>query len=160
MKNISIREAYIEDTQIILQFVKELATYEKAQQEVKTTLVELEESLFSEHSTAHAIICMANDKPVGFAVYFYNFSTWLGKNGLYLEDLYVSPEYRNLGAGKAILKYLANLALQKNCGRFEWSVLDWNQPAIDFYHSVGAVAQDEWITYRLSGERLTSFALS
>lgn len=160
MKTITIREACIEDAPSILQFIIDLAIYEKAQHEVKTSLVELEESLFSKHSTAHAIICLVDEKPIGFAVYFYSFSTWLGKNGLYLEDLYVSPDHRNLGVGKAILKHLANLALEKKCERFEWSVLDWNQPAIDFYHSVGAVAQDEWIKYRLSGERLTQFALS
>ena len=160
MKTITIREACIEDAPLILQFIIDLATYEKAQHEVKTSLAELKESLFSKHSTAHALICLADDKPVGFAVYFYSFSTWLGKNGLYLEDLYVSPDHRNLGAGKAILKHLANLALEKDCERFEWSVLDWNQPAIDFYHSVGAKAQDEWIKYRLSGDSLKEFALS
>ncbi|RSD29521.1 GNAT family N-acetyltransferase [Vibrio pectenicida] len=160
METITIREACIEDAPLILRFIIDLAIYEKAQQEVKTSLAELEENLFFDHSTAHAIICLVDEKPVGFAVYFYNFSTWLGKHGLYLEDLYVSPDHRNLGAGKAILKHLANLALQENCGRFEWSVLDWNQPAIDFYHSVGAVAQDEWITYRLSGDNLAEFASS
>lgn len=98
------------------------------------------------------------DDAVGYGVYFYNYSTWLAKNGLYLEDLYVAPPYRKIGAGKAILKYLAQQAVAKNCGRFEWCVLDWNQPAIDFYQSIGAEPQDEWIIYRLSGEALENFA--
>lgn len=160
MQNISIREARIEDAPLILRFITELATYEKAQNQVKASIPDLEATLFSEDSTAHAIICLVNNEPVGFGVYFYNYSTWLGQNGLYLEDLYVSPEFRNVGAGKAIIKYLANLAVKKNCGRFEWCVLDWNQPAIDFYHSIGATAQDEWTIYRLSGQSLSSFAES
>lgn len=160
MQNISIQEAHIEDAPLILRFIMELATYEQSAHEVKASLSDLETALFSENSTAHAIICYVNDEPVGFGVYFYNFSTWLGKNGLYLEDLYVSPEYRNVGAGKAIIKYLAKLAVKRNCGRFEWCVLDWNQPAIDFYHSIGAKAQDEWTIYRLSGDSLSLFASS
>jgi len=97
---------------------------------------------------------------VGFAVYFFNDSTWQGKPGLYLEDLYVSQAYRNLGAGKALLRYLAGIAVEKGCGRFEWSVLDWNRPAIELYESVGARAQEEWVKYRLDGEALKAFARS
>ncbi len=97
--------------------------------------------------------------PIGFAVYFFNYSTWQGKPGLYLEDLYISPDYRSSGAGKALLRHLAKLALEKNCGRFEWAVLDWNKPAIEFYESIGARAHGEWVKYRLAGEALKTFAL-
>ncbi|CAH0525678.1 GNAT family N-acetyltransferase [Vibrio hippocampi] len=158
MNNIAIREALVEDTEIILRFITELAIYEKLEDEVRTSISDIESSLFSPQSTAHAIICEVNGVPIGFAVYFYNYSTWLGKNGLYLEDLYVSREFRNIGAGKAILKYLAKLAVSKNCGRFEWCVLDWNEPAIDFYKSIGAKPQDEWVIYRLAGNELEAFA--
>lgn len=106
------------------------------------------------------MICFSDGKPIGFAVYFLNFSTWLGKNGLYLEDLYVSPEFRGCGAGKKLLKHLAQLAVESQCGRFDWSVLDWNKPAIDFYESIGAKAQSEWIIYRLQGQSLVEFAES
>ncbi|MCE2571110.1 GNAT family N-acetyltransferase [Motilimonas eburnea] len=158
MHKIEIRQAKIEDAATILRFITELATYEKLAHEVKTNIAAIEQSIFSADSTAHGIICEVNGEPVGFAVYFYNYSTWLGKNGLYLEDLYVSPEYRSIGAGKAILKYLAKLAVAKNCGRFEWCVLDWNEPAIDFYKSIGAKPQDEWVIYRLTGDALLDFA--
>ncbi|WP_159657543.1 GNAT family N-acetyltransferase [Vibrio atypicus] len=158
MNKIEIREAHVEDTETILRFITELAKYEKLESEVKTSISDIESSLFSQESTAHAIICEVNGKPIGFAVFFYNYSTWLGKNGLYLEDLYVSPEYRSIGAGKAILKYLAQLAVSKKCGRFEWCVLDWNEPAIEFYKSIGAKPQNEWVIYRLTGDELKAFA--
>ena len=103
-------------------------------------------------------MCNVDGKPAGFAVYFFNFSTWLGKYGLFLEDQYVSPEYRGCGAGKALLKHLARLAVEKDCGRFEWNVLDWNKPSIEFYESFGALPQDEWVGYRLTGDALTHFA--
>ncbi|CZF78446.1 Acetyltransferase (GNAT) family protein [Grimontia celer] len=158
MESIEIRDATIEDASTILRFITELARYEKAEHEVKTSIEAIEQSLFSEEANARAIMCLLGNEPVGFAVYFFNYSTWLGKNGLYLEDLYVSPEYRNIGAGKAILKYLAELAVSKKCGRFEWSVLDWNEPAINFYQSIGAKPQEEWITYRMDGDALAAFA--
>ncbi|GAB2648942.1 MULTISPECIES: GNAT family N-acetyltransferase [Vibrio] len=158
MEQIKIRKADKSDAETILRFITDLATYEKAEHEVKATLLDIESSLFSPQSTAHAIICEVKGEPVGFAVYFYNYSTWLGKNGLYLEDLYVSPEYRGLGAGKVILKYLAKLAVENGCGRFEWCVLDWNEPAINFYKSIGAKPQDEWVNYRLSGSALIEFS--
>jgi GNAT superfamily N-acetyltransferase len=101
-----------------------------------------------------------DNEPIGYAVYFFNYSTWLGRHGLYLEDLYVSPEHRGAGAGKALLKHLAQLAVAKGCGRFEWSVLDWNEPAIRFYQAIGARPQDEWVGYRLTGEALEAFANS
>ncbi len=158
MKDINIRKATIEDAALILHFVKELAIYEKAVHEVIATEEDIKNSLFNERVTAHAVICNKGDKPVGFAVYFFNYSTWLGQNGLYLEDLYVSPESRGTGAGKALLKHLARIAVNKNCGRFEWSVLDWNEPAIQFYESIGAAPLNEWVGYRLTGDALTAFA--
>lgn len=160
MSNIEIRKATIEDSSLILRFVTELAIYEKAEHEVKATQSDIQESLFGSDSKTKAVICNINNEPVGFAVYFFNYSTWLGKHGLYLEDLYVSSEHRGSGAGKALLKHLAKIALSKNCGRFEWSVLDWNEPAIKFYQSIGAKSQDEWVSYRLTGKSLEEFANS
>ncbi|XQF94386.1 N-acetyltransferase family protein (plasmid) [Pseudoalteromonas espejiana] len=156
--NVIIRDANISDAQTILQFITELAIYEKEPDAVKTDEQAIIKTLFSEGARAHSIICLENDKPIGFAVYFYNYSTWLGKNGLYLEDLYVSPDSRGKGAGKLIMKHLANKAITNDCGRFEWVVLDWNKPAIDFYDSIGAKAQNEWIIYRLTGQQLHDFA--
>lgn len=158
MSAISIREATIKDSALIIRFIKELANYEKAEHEVVATELDIEESLFGCYSTTNAIICSINNKPIGCAIYFFNYSTWLGKNGLYLEDLYISPEYRGVGAGKALLKHLAKIAISKQCERFEWSVLDWNEPAIKFYQSIGAESQDEWVRYRLTGESLNKFA--
>jgi len=158
MSVLAIRKANIDDSSLILNFVKELATYEKAQDQVTATVGDIEKNLFDNTTTTQALICLSDDKPIGFAVYFFNFSTWLGRNGLYLEDLYVTPEYRGCGAGKGLLKYLAELAVEKNCGRFEWSVLDWNEPAIKFYESIGAKPMNEWIGYRLEGQSLKNFA--
>ncbi len=158
MSDIQIREATIEDASLILQFVKELATYERAASEVAATVADIQKTIFGSDSTAHALVCSINEEPVGCAVYFYNYSTWLGKNGLYLEDLYITPKYRGRGAGKTLLKYLAAIAVSKDCGRFEWSVLDWNEPAIKVYESFGAKPQSEWVGYRLEGEALREFA--
>jgi GNAT superfamily N-acetyltransferase len=158
MTQITIRPAMSDDAATIFQFIKELAIYEKAEHEVVTTPEEIRTSIFSPDSTVRALICHHGHTVVGFAVYFFNYSTWQGRNGLYLEDLYVSPEYRGMGAGKALLQYLAREAVALNCGRFEWSVLDWNTPAIDFYESIGAKAQSEWIRYRLDGAALLQFA--
>jgi len=158
MPNIQTREATVEDSSLILQFVKELAAYERAGSEVAATVKDIQKSIFSADSTVHVLVCSINEEPVGFAVYFYNYSTWLGKNGLYLEDLYVSPKYRGRGAGKTLLRHLAKIAVSKDCGRFEWSVLDWNEPAMKFYESFGAKPQSEWIVYRLAGEALRDFA--
>ncbi|ETJ49260.1 GNAT family N-acetyltransferase [Pseudoalteromonas agarivorans] len=157
-KQIQIRDAKKSDAPTILQFITELAIYEKEPDAVKTDEQAIIKTLFSEGATAHSVICLEGDEPIGFAVYFYNYSTWLGKNGLYLEDLYVSPDSRGNGAGKLIMKHLANKAIKNDCGRFEWVVLDWNQPAIDFYNSIGAKAQNEWIIYRLAGQDLLDFA--
>ena len=157
-KQIQIRDAKKSDAPTILQFITELAIYEKEPDAVKTDEQAIIKTLFSEGATAHSVICLEGDEPIGFAVYFYNYSTWLGKNGLYLEDLYVSPDSRGNGAGKLIMKHLANKAIKHDCGRFEWVVLDWNKPAIDFYNSIGAKAQNEWIIYRLAGQDLLDFA--
>ncbi|WP_166109259.1 GNAT family N-acetyltransferase [Pseudoalteromonas sp. Z9A5] len=157
-KVIEIRDAKPSDAKTILHFINELAIYEKEPDAVKTSEQAILDTLFCEGATAHSILCLDGDEAIGFAVYFYNYSTWLGKNGLYLEDLYVSPDSRGKGAGKAIMKHLANTALKNNCGRFEWVVLDWNKPAIDFYDSIGAKPQTEWIIYRLTGQELIDFA--
>jgi len=156
--SISIRKAVPADAATIHGFIVELAIYEKAEHEVKASIAEIETSIFSAESPAKALICELNGEAIGFAVYFYNYSTWQGRKGLYLEDLYVSPKHRGLGAGKFLLRHLAQIAVEEGCGRFEWSVLDWNQPAIDFYDSVGAKAQAEWVKYRLAGDDLLNFA--
>jgi GNAT superfamily N-acetyltransferase len=155
---LQIRPATRDDAALILRFITDLAIYEKAEHEVKTDVAGIESSLFAENSTAHALICEHDGQPIGYAVYFFNYSTWLGKHGLYLEDLYISPQSRGVGAGKALLQHLANIAVDKGCGRFEWSVLDWNTSAIEFYESFGARPQDEWTTYRLTGQALLDFA--
>ena len=158
MKNISIREAEIEDSQIILKFIKDLASYEKAEHEVTAEVEDIQESIFGTDSTVKALICCKQDVPIGYAVYFYNYSTWQGRKGLYLEDLYIMPEHQGDGAGYQLLKHLAQKAVSENCGRFEWSVLDWNEPAIGFYKSIGAEPQDEWVAYRLTGKALVDLA--
>lgn len=158
MTKLTVREAKIEDAGLILHFVTELAIYEKAEHEVLATLEMVEQSIFGQDSHVNALICELEGKAIGMAVYFYNYSTWLAKPGLYLEDLYVSPEYRGKGGGKLLLKKMAQIAIEKGCGRFEWSCLDWNKPSRDFYESIGAIAQEEWIGYRMSGQILVDFA--
>lgn len=160
MTAIVIRQAVPDDSALIYHFIRELAIYERAEHEVVTNIEGIRESIFGPESTVSALICLIDNKPVGYAVYFFNYSTWLGKRGLFLEDLYVSPESRGLGAGKALLHFLAREALAKGCGRFEWNVLDWNTPAIEFYESLGARPQSEWTGYRLTGQALTDFANS
>jgi len=158
MTELVIRRAVIDDAALILKFVKELAIYEKAEHEVLATEEYIRSSLFSPQSTTHALICEKRLHPVGFAVYFFNYSTWLGKHGLYLEDLFITPSERGSGVGKILFKHLAQIAVQQGCGRFEWSVLDWNEPAINFYESVGAKPLKEWVMYRLTGQELIDFA--
>ena len=158
MTDIDIRSATETDCTLILKFITELAEYENALEEVVASEEDLRQILFGTNPKAFALICSVDGLPAGFAVYFFNFSTWLGKYGLFLEDLYISPDHRGSGAGKALLKHLARLAVEKDCGRFEWNVLDWNKPAIDFYESFGAVPQEEWVGYRLTGEALKQFA--
>lgn len=156
--NITIRPAHREDAALILRFITELAIYEKAGDQVAATVESIEASLFGEDSPARALICEVDGEPAGYAVYFFNYSTWQAKKGLYLEDLYISPAMRGVGAGKYLLQQLAAIAVDNGCGRFEWSVLDWNQPAIDFYLSIGAQPQDEWVRYRMTGSPLRDFA--
>ena len=150
---ISIRKANINDSATILNFVVELARYEKAENEVTASVDDIKNSIFGSDTSTFALICEMNNQPIGFAVYFFNYSTWQGKNGLYLEDLYVTPTSRGLGAGKALLRELAKIAKENDCGRFEWSVLDWNTPAIEFYDSLGATPKSEWLGYRLVADQ-------
>ncbi|SBV38040.1 Diamine acetyltransferase 2 [uncultured Stenotrophomonas sp.] len=153
-----IRPAVADDAGLILRFIRELAVYEKAEASVQTDEAGIRASLFGTDAKAQALVCERDGAAIGYAVFFYNYSTWLGRNGIYLEDLYVSPEHRGCGAGKALLQHIARLAVEQGCGRFEWSVLDWNTPAIDFYTAAGARPQDEWTVYRLEGDALRRFA--
>lgn len=157
MKDISIRYATEADAGLILEFIRELATYEKMLDDVVATEELLKEWLF-EKKSAEVIFAMEGDVEVGFALFFHNFSTFLGRAGLYLEDLFVKPEYRGKGYGKGLLRKLAQIAVERGCGRFEWSCLDWNQPSIDFYLSLDAKPMDEWTIYRLTGDTLTNMA--
>ncbi|WP_312692459.1 GNAT family N-acetyltransferase [Kosakonia sp.] len=156
--SITLRQAQPEDASAIYDMIYELAVYEKAPQEVVTTPDEIRATLFAADSNTEALMCEIDGQIAGYAVFFTSYSTWLGRNGIYLEDLYVSPEFRGKGAGRALLKRIAQCAVQRKCGRLEWSVLDWNKPAIDFYLSTGALPQSEWVRYRLDGEALVNFA--
>ncbi|WP_079227925.1 GNAT family N-acetyltransferase [Pseudomonas putida] len=156
--SLTIRPAVRSDAAQILAYITELAEYERARHEVVATVADIEHSLFDEGSTVHSLICERDGKAIGFAVYFYSYSTWQGRNGIYLEDLYITPEQRGGGAGRDVLRHIAREAVAKGCGRFEWSVLDWNEPAISFYKSLGAEPQDEWVRYRLDGDKLLAFA--
>ncbi|WP_229794355.1 GNAT family N-acetyltransferase [Arenicella chitinivorans] len=158
MSHLTIRPAEPSDISQILKFVHELAVYEKEPNAVEATESDMHAALFGKHANVFGLIAELDAQPVGFAVYFFNFSTWLGRNGIYLEDLYVRPETRGLGVGKALLQELAKIAVARGCGRVEWSVLNWNEPAIQFYRSIGAVPQDEWTVYRLTGNALQQFA--
>lgn len=158
INSIQIRSAELSDARLILDFIMELAVYEKAPEQVIATQADIEHSLFGPEAKARALVCELDGQPVGYAVYFYNYSTWLGRNGIYLEDVYVTPGARGRGCGKALLQHIAAIAVREGCGRFEWSVLDWNQPAIEFYEALGARPQSEWIIYRLTGAALQSFA--
>lgn len=153
-----IKPATQQDVPLILSFIKELAEYEKLAHEVVATEAILTETMFGPKAHAEAVIGYLDQQPVSMALFFHNFSTFLGRPGLYLEDLFVKPEARKLGIGKKMLVYLAQLAKHRNCGRLEWWVLDWNTPAIDFYKCIGAQAMDEWTVYRVSGEALDSLA--
>ncbi|TYC83642.1 GNAT family N-acetyltransferase [Acetobacterium wieringae] len=154
---LTFREAEKEDVGLILYFIKELASYEKMLDQVVATEAGLTEWLF-EKKTAEVIFAELNGVEIGFALFFHNFSTFLGQAGLYLEDLYVLPKYRGLGYGKEILTQLAKIAVKRGCGRLEWWCLDWNQPSIDFYLSLGAKAMDEWTVYRITGDTLLELA--
>ncbi|TQV81551.1 GNAT family N-acetyltransferase [Aliikangiella coralliicola] len=156
--NIIIRAGTESDCDLILDFINKLAEYEKLASEVVATQSQLKKTLFGSKAYAEVIIAELAGNPVGFALYFYNYSTFLAKPGLYLEDLYVLPEARGKKVGKALLIRLAKIALENDCGRFEWSVLDWNQPAIDFYRSIGAIGMEEWTVQRVDGDALSELA--
>jgi len=153
-----IRPAHREDAARIHALIVELADYEKAVHEVLASPAQIEATLFAAATLTRALVAEHEGQVVGYAVYFYSYSTWLGRNGIYLEDLYVSPSARGTGLGKGLLRELAREAVANDCGRLEWSVLDWNTPAIDFYESLGAQAQSEWVRYRLDGAALRDFA--
>lgn len=156
-RGLSFRYASREDVSLILKFIKDLALYEKLENEVVATGEILEEWLFDKEK-AEVIFALENEKEIGFALFFHNFSTFLGRSGIYLEDLYVMEEYRGKGYGKCILQKLAQIAVERGCGRLEWWCLDWNQTSIDFYLSLGAEPMKDWTVYRITGETLTSLA--
>ncbi|MDO5602182.1 MAG: GNAT family N-acetyltransferase [Oscillospiraceae bacterium] len=151
--SLDFRFAERKDTKLILWFIKELASYEKMLDEVVADEATLEEWLFDKEK-AEVLFAMEDGEEIGFALFFHNFSTFLGRSGVYLEDLYVRPEHRGNGYGKAILKKLAAIAVERNCGRLEWWCLDWNKPSIDFYKSMGAVPMSDWTVYRITGDTL------
>jgi len=153
----SFRWAERKDVPLILQFIKDLADYENMLDEVVADEATLETWIF-DRNKAEVIFAVVNDTEVGFALFFHNFSTFLGRSGIYLEDLYVKPEYRGKGYGKALLKKLAAIAVERGCGRLEWWCLDWNQPSIDFYLSLGAEPMSDWTVYRIAGDTLINLA--
>lgn len=155
---VAIRPAVPADSALILQFIRDLAEYEKLLDDVRTTEGDVTVALFGENPKAFCDIAEIDGRPVGFAVWFYNFSTFVGRHGIYLEDLFVRPEARGFGAGKALLANLAKRCVDENLGRLEWAVLDWNAPSIAFYDSLGAAAMDEWIVRRMTGEALRKLA--
>ena len=158
MNNIfNIRQARAEEAGLVLEFIKRLAEYEKCADEVMADEATLHHSLFVEHS-AEVLFAEENGIPVGFALFFHNFSTFVGRKGLYLEDLFIVPEKRGKGYGKALLKHLAQLAVERNCGRMEWICLDWNKPALSVYQSIGAIPMDEWTVQRLTEPALKHLA--
>ena len=158
MKNeLSFRSAVREDTPLILRFIRELAEYEKMLDEVVADEETLAEQLFDKQK-AEVIFALENGQEIGFALFFHNFSTFLGRAGIYLEDLYVEPEHRGKGVGKALLKRLAAIAVERGCGRLEWWCLNWNRPSIDFYLSLGAQPMSDWTVYRITGDTLKTLA--
>ena len=146
------------DVPLILQMIRDLAEYERMSDQVVATEDGLREVLFGAQPQAEVLIAYADDRPAGFALFFHNFSTFVGRRGLYLEDLFVKPEFRGLGLGRRLLTELARIAIDRNCGRFEWSVLDWNEPAIGFYEKLGAEMMKEWRIFRLTGDALNRLA--
>lgn len=157
MPTFTIRPAQPEETGLVLEFIKKLAAYEKCSDEVVADEATLYQSLFVEKS-AEVVFAEEDDVVIGFALFFHNFSTFVGRKGLYLEDLFIIPEKRGLGYGKAILKYLADIAVERNCGRMEWICLDWNTPSLAFYRSIGAFPLEEWTVQRMTEERVKAFA--
>jgi GNAT superfamily N-acetyltransferase len=157
-QSLRIRSARPRDATLVLAFIRELAEYEKLSHEVVATERDIQTALFGEKPVAECLIAEVDDVAVGFALFFHNFSTFEGKPGLYLEDLYIKPAYRGRGYGRKMLAHLAKLAKQRGCARFEWAVLDWNAPAIRFYESLGAKIMQQWKINRLSGENLSRLA--
>lgn len=156
--SITIRPAAADEMPLVLEFIRELARYERLEHEVSATTVDLATALFGPRPYAEVVFACLEGAPVGFALFFHNFSTFIGKPGIYLEDLYVRPEKRGRGIGRRLLAWLAHTTLERGCARLDWAVLDWNAPSIAFYRSVGAVAQDEWTTMRVSGVALERLA--
>jgi len=157
--NLALRFALKKDVPLILDFINKLAVYEKLSHKVSATPDILERSLFGEKRVAEVIIADYEGDPVGFSLFFHNFSTFLGKPGIYIEDIFVNPESRGEGIGKEILKFIAKLAVERGCGRVEWSVLDWNESAIQFYKNLGAKPMDSWTTFRLTGNALVDLSI-
>ncbi|MCE2929252.1 MAG: GNAT family N-acetyltransferase [Candidatus Caenarcaniphilales bacterium] len=157
-KPLTIRKATIEDAELILEFIKALALYEKLENDVSANKNLILKNLFGENTKAYCLIAEYENEAAGFAIYFYNFSTFLAKPGLYLEDLFVKPEFRAKGIGKALIKELAKIAIEEDLGRIEWWVLDWNTPSIEFYKSLGAIAMDEWTVFRVTADKFKSLA--
>jgi GNAT superfamily N-acetyltransferase len=155
---IEIQVATEDDVPLLLSLIRELADYERLSHEVVATEETLRDSLFGGRQLAETLLAHLGDEPVGFALFFHNFSTFLGRPGIYLEDLYVKPEFRGAGVGRALLVRIAGLAKERNCGRLEWSVLDWNEPAIGFYERIGASPVSGWTVYRVTGEALEELA--
>jgi len=157
-RDIRIRPALPQDLPLVLAFIRELAVYERLEHQVVASEAGLGTALFGARPFAEVVLACLDGTPVGFALFFHNFSTFLGKPGIYLEDLFVRPEARGLGVGKRLLAWLARTTIERGCARLDWAVLDWNEPSIGFYVSLGAVAQDEWTTFRLSGAALQRLA--
>lgn len=158
MNSSKIRKANITDSQLILDFIKELASYENLADKVVASIENIQTTLFCEHPKAEVFILEADNNPAGFVLFFHNYSTFLGKHGLYIEDLYVREQYRGHGFGKALLKHVCQLAKERDCGRVEWWCLDWNKRSIDFYLSLGAEPMSDWTVYRLNKEQIEEMA--
>ena len=160
MNHTTLRQASVEDVDLILELIQDLASFEKLSHQVQATREQLQATLFGTRPAAEVVLAFEGDCAVGLAIFFHNFSSFLGKPGIHLEDLYVRPEFRGRGHGRALLKHLAKLAMERGCGRFEWTVLDWNTPAIEFYRRQGADVLPDWRICRVSGEALERLALS
>jgi GNAT superfamily N-acetyltransferase len=158
VQGVTLRFATVEDTGVILQLIRDLAEYERLSHDVVADEARIRESLFGDRRVAESLIAEDSGAAVGFALFFHNFSTFLGRPGIYLEDIYVRPAARGRGIGKALLAKLAKIAVERGCGRMEWSVLNWNEPAIGFYRGLGALAMDEWTVFRLTGSALEDLA--
>ena len=157
---VTIVPATERDVPVVLQMIKDLAEYERMSDQVTATESGLRATLFGSRPAAEVVIAKVGETPAGFALFFHNYSTFVGKPGLYLEDLFVRPEWRGHGIGRALLSHLATITIQRNCGRFEWSVLDWNEPAIGFYKKLGAVPMEDWTIFRITGDALKALARS